>query len=259
MQISIDQLMNGKATRIGKRAYLPTATYVEPFIERMSKFTKDFIVEVELPKQVTRTVDGDVNADDITYNRVLIQAVMPESCSFDNHDEVIGMVYGLDVRKPVAKIYRGALNRACTNLCVFDPEFLQMQPVNPEEALNYKAVEYLLSQTSDIKLMLENLHNTTWKAEDDLVSLNLGKWQRNAMHMVYNVGYGDVKIGTDLVTKAYSSMFEDPDSSYYIGVGNEVDMFTVYNAFTQLISNDKGKDLMNRAEKTLLLRNILNF
>ena len=207
----------------------------------------------------TRTVDGDVNADDITYNRVLIQAVMPESCSFDNHDEVIGMVYGLDVRKPVAKIYRGALNRACTNLCVFDPEFLQMQPVNPEEALNYKAVEYLLSQTSDIKLMLENLHNTTWKAEDDLVSLNLGKWQRNAMHMVYNVGYGDVKIGTDLVTKAYSSMFEDPDSSYYIGVGNEVDMFTVYNAFTQLISNDKGKDLMNRAEKTLLLRNILNF
>ena len=212
-----------------------------------------------MPKQVTRTVDGDVNADDITYNRVLIQAVMPESCSFDNHDEVIGMVYGLDVRKPVAKIYRGALNRACTNLCVFDPEFLQMQPVNPEEALNYKAVEYLLSQTSDIKLMLENLHNTTWKAEDDLVSLNLGKWQRNAMHMVYNVGYGDVKIGTDLVTKAYSSMFEDPDSSYYIGVGNEVDMFTVYNAFTQLISNDKGKDLMNRAEKTLLLRNILNF
>ena len=259
MQISIDQLMNGKATRMGKRAYLPTAAYVEPFIERMSKFTKDFIVEVELPKQVTRTVDGDVNADDITYNRVLIQAVMPESCSFDNHDEVIGMVYGLDVRKPVAKIYRGALNRACTNLCVFDPEFLQMQPVNPEEALNYKAVEYLLSQTSDIKLMLENLHNTTWKAEDDLVSLNLGKWQRNAMHMVYNVGYGDVKIGTDLVTKAYSSMFEDPDSSYYIGVGNEVDMFTVYNAFTQLISNDKGKDLMNRAEKTLLLRNILNF
>ena len=107
--------------------------------------------------------------------------------------------------------------------------------------------------------MLENLHNTTWKAEDDLVSLNLGKWQRNAMHMVYNVGYGDVKMGTDLVTKAYSSMFEDPDSSYYIGVGNEVDMFTVYNAFTQLISNDKGKDLMNRAEKTLLLRNILNF
>lgn len=31
MQISIDQLMNGKATRIGKRNYFPTAAYVEPF------------------------------------------------------------------------------------------------------------------------------------------------------------------------------------------------------------------------------------
>ena len=32
-------------------------------------------------------------------------------------DEVVGLVYGLDVRKPVVKIYRGGLNRACTNLC----------------------------------------------------------------------------------------------------------------------------------------------
>lgn len=259
MQISIDQLLNGKATRIGKRNYFPTAAYVEPFIERMSKFTKDFIVEVELPKQVTRTVDEDVNADDITYNRVLIQAVMPENCRIDNHDEVIGMVYGLDVRKPVAKIYRGALNRACTNLCVFDPEFLQVQNLESEKPINYKAVEHLLSQTSDIKLMLDTLHNTTWEGTPSNIDSNLGRWVRNAISMTYNGGYGDVKIGTDLVVKAYGFMFEDPDSSYYIGEGNEVDMFTVYNAFTQLISNDKGKDLMNRAEKTLLLRNILNF
>lgn len=259
MEITLPELLKGKATVIKDNEYFKTEAYVTPFLERMSKFTDDFRIQVKMPDQITKTKDGGIDMEDITYNRVWIQAVMPEEYSFDNHDEVVGFIYGLDVRKPVAKIYRGALNRACTNLCVFDPEFLQMQPVNPEEALNYKAVEHLLSQTSDIKLMLENLHNTTWKAEDDLVSLNLGKWQRNAMHMVYNVGYGDVKIGTDLVTKAYSSMFEDPDSSYYIGVGNEVDMFTVYNAFTQLISNDKGKDLMNRAEKTLLLRNILNF
>ena len=152
MQISIDQLMNGKATRIGKRAYLPTAAYVEPFIERMSKFTKDFIVEVELPKQVTRTVDGDVNADDITYNRVLIQAVMPESCSFDNHDEVIGMVYGLDVRKPIVKMYRGALNMACTNLCVFNPDYLDVQEMQPESAINYSPLDILIHKANEIKV-----------------------------------------------------------------------------------------------------------
>lgn len=259
MEISIDQLMNGKATRIGKRSYFPTAAYVEPFIERMSKFTKDFRVEVELPKQVTRTVSGDVNTDDITYNRVLIQAVMPSELSYDNHDEVIGMVYGFDVRKPMAKIYRGGLNKACTNLCIFDPEFLQVQMLESEKPLNYKAVEHLMSQTSDMKLMLDTLHTTTWEGTEELVERNLGKWIRNSIHLGYDTGYGEIKIGNDLVYKAYCSMFEDSESPYYIGVGNEVDMFTVYNAFTQLISNDKGKDLMNRAEKTLLLRNILNF
>ena len=144
-------------------------------------------------------------------------------------------------------------------MCVFDPEFLQVQNLESEKPINYKAVEHLLSQTSDIKLMLDTLHNTTWEGTPSNIDSNLGRWVRNAISMTYNGGYGDVKIGTDLVVKAYGSMFEDPDSSYYIGEGNEVDMFTVYNAFTQLISNDKGKDLMNRAEKTLLLRNILNF
>lgn len=259
MQITIDQLMNGKATRIGKRNYFPTAAYAEPFIERMSKLTKDFIVEVELPKQVTRTVEGEVNSDDITYNRVLIQAVLPSELSYDNHDEVIGMVYGLDVRKPMAKIYRGGLNKACTNLCIFDPQFLQVQTLESEKALSYKSVDYLMSQTSDMKLMLDTLHNTSWSGTTELIERNLGKWIRNTMHMTYDGGYGDIKIGTDLVIKAYGFMFEDPDSPYYIGVDNEVDMFTVYNAFTQLISNDKGKDLMNRAEKTLLLRTILDF
>ena len=51
MQISIDQLMNGKATRIKDRDYFPTAAYVEPFLETMSKFTSDFRVQVKLPDQ----------------------------------------------------------------------------------------------------------------------------------------------------------------------------------------------------------------
>ena len=35
-------------------------------------------------------------------------------------------------------------------------------------------------------------------------------------------------------------------------------MFNVYNAFTELISNDKDKDIMNKVEKTLLLKRILD-
>ena len=44
-----------------------------------------------------------LNKDDVTYNRVWIQAVLPDEYCFENHQEVIGMVYGLDVRKPIYK------------------------------------------------------------------------------------------------------------------------------------------------------------
>lgn len=257
MEIGINQLLTGKPTRIKNKDYFPTRGYVEPFLERMSKITDDFRVQVKLPDQVTRTIGDGVNEDDITYNRVLIQGVLPNS--FDNHQEVIGMVYGLDVRKPIMKIYRGAINCACTNLCIFDPSFLNVQFIEPDKGLNFKPIEYLLERESDMKLMLDSLRETVWQGSPQNIESNLGRWIRAALSSEYEMGYGKIKLGTDTVIKAYSSMFIDKESPYYIGEGNDIDMFTVYNAFTELISNDGGKDIMNKCEKTILLRQILNF
>ena len=39
MEITIDELLAGKGTRIKNNEYFPTAGYVEPFLERMYKFT----------------------------------------------------------------------------------------------------------------------------------------------------------------------------------------------------------------------------
>ena len=38
--------------------------------------------------------------------------------------------------------------------------------------------------------------------------------------------------------------------------GTNTDMFRIYNAFTELISN-KDKDIMNECEKTLLVKDII--
>ena len=257
MEVTLNQLLEGKATKIKNKDYAPTRSYVEPFLERMSKITNDFRVQVKLPDQVTCTSGEGERHDDITYNRVLIQAVLPNK--FDNHQEVIGMVYGLDVRKPLIKIYRGAINCACTNLCIFDPSFLNVQFIEQGKGISYKPVEYLMERESDIQLMLETLHNTEWDGSVQNIESNLGRWIRSALLSEYENGYGKIKLGTDTIIKAYSSMFVDQESPYYIGEGNNVDMFTVYNAFTELISNDNGKDIMNKCEKTILLRQILNF
>ena len=152
MNLTVDELLKGKATLIKNKEYLSTEAYVTPFLERMSKFTSDFRIQAKLPSQISITKKEDINLEDTVFNRVWIQAVLPDEYSFDKNQEEIGLVYGLDARKPIAKIYRGALNMACLNLCVFNPSFLQVQEIEPEKAINFKGLKSLMEQTSDIKI-----------------------------------------------------------------------------------------------------------
>lgn len=260
MDITVDQLLQGKATTIRGKNYLPTAGYVEPFLNRLQKFTDDFRVHVQVPDQITRTVNDEINVADITYNRVYIEAVIPDELCFENHDKVIGMVMGLDVRKPVAKFYNGALNAACTNLCVFNPEYLDCQGIEPETPLNFKPLDRIISLKEDTHEMLHILRNTKFSNNILNQQNNLGKWVRNAILCDYDSGYGKAKLAVDSVIQAYKNLFVKEDSEYYQSEP-EVSMFDVYNSFTQQItdSRDKGKDLINLFEKTILLRTILGF
>lgn len=260
MDITVDELLRGKPTIIKGKNYYPTAGYVEPFLERLQKYTNDFRVHVQLPDQITRTVDGDINMDDITYNRVLIEAVMPDDMCYSNHEKVIGMVMGLDVRKPVAKFYNGALNMACTNLCVFSPEYLDCQAIEPESALNFKPLDKLLGMKDETREILQILNETEFNNSILEQEKHLGKWVRNVMSSSYDNGFQPVKFSVDNAVQAYKSLFVKEDSDYY-QTNDVVSMFDVYNAFTKQITNslDKGKDIINTFEKTILLRQILEF
>lgn len=256
MEITIDELLAGKGTRIKNNEYFPTAGYVEPFLERMSKFTNDFRVQVKLPDQITLTNEGNINKDDVTYNRVWIQAVLPDEYCFENHQEVIGMVYGLDVRKPIYKIYKGGLNMACTNLCIFNPDFLDIQEIEPETAVNFRSLERLMEQTDDMRVRLNNMFNYEIPYIETDIDQMLGKWVRNTIDQSYDKGFGKVKLATSTAIDAYKLLYCKKDSPYYVEPGQSTNMFNVYNAFTQLITDD-DRDIVNKAEKTLLLQNIL--
>ena len=159
MKLELNELLKGKATKIKDKEYFQTEAYVTPFLERMQKITNDFRVEVKLPEQVTITKKEDLDFDDVTYNRVWIQAVLPEQYCVENHDEVIGMVYGIDTRKPIAKFYRGGLNRACTNLCVFDPSYLSVQEMKPAEAISFRSLDVIMEKSNEIMIWLQKLHS----------------------------------------------------------------------------------------------------
>ena len=258
MEIDLNTLLQGKATIIKGKEYFCTEAYVTPFLERMSKFTNDFRFQAKLPDQLSITKKEDLNLEDTVFNRVWIQAVMPEEYSFSGHQEVIGMVYGLDTRKPVAKIYRGALNMACLNLCVFNPTFLNIQSLEPERPINFKCIQSLMEETSDIKVWLDKLLNTEVPYDEQVINENLGLWVRETIKCSYDVGFGKVKLASSTAVDAYKLLYEKEDSPYFVKPGEPTNMFNIYNAFTELISNTDTRDILNKAEKTLLLKDILS-
>ncbi len=259
MVITIDELLKGKSTIIKNKEYLSTEAYVTPFLEKMSKFTKDFRIQARLPEQISITKNDRVKEEDTVYNRVWIQAVLPQNNNcFHNHVETIGLVYGLDVRKPVAKIYRGNLNMACLNLCVFDYSFLNTQFIDPESPLKFNCIDNLMNQTSNITSWLEKLSNMEVKYDDDLINSTLGSWVRNTIKCSYSKEYGKIKLSSDTAVDAYKSIYEKEDSPYFVKKGEITNMFNIYNAWTDLICNEDQRDILNKTEKILMLKQILN-
>ena len=250
MNPMIEALLRGKETVIKTKEFLPTRQYVEPFLNQMSKYTDDFRVDVKIPDQITKINDEE----DLTYNRVLIQAVLPAEHSIESHDEVVGFLYGLDVRKPVVKIYRGYLNQACTNLCVFDPTWINVQELAPGKLPDLNPITNLMQATSDFKVRLMNMKNTYVDRETKMNLL--GNWVHEALMDDEDYGFGKVKLATSLPIKAYKEVFLNQDGDYYIPEGRDPSMFDIYNSFTQVLTDDK-RDIMNKFEKTMLINRIL--
>ena len=249
--VTVSELLKGKPTIIKNKEFFQTKNYVEPFFEKMSVFTDDFRIQVKVPDQMTYSQD----ITDLTYNRVLIQAVLPPEYTIDGHDEVIGFLYGLDVKKPVVKIYRGYLNQACTNLTVFNPQWINVQELIPGDPINYNSIKPLMEQTSDFAIKLKSLQETTLKR--DLRTQYLGEWVDYSLRESQDYGFGKVKIAVSTPIDAYKQLFIDQDSAYYIPEGIDPTLYDVYNSFTQVITDGSKKDLLNSFEKTMIINRLL--
>lgn len=258
MEITLNELLAGRATRIKSKEYFTTSAYVEPFLERVQRLTSNFRVQVQLPSQITYTESGEMNTEDITYNRVLIEAILPEEYKFNNdpHNAVIGMVYGIDVRKPVVKFFKGQERMSCTNLCVFSPQLLSCQDLESETAIDYSPLSRIIEQTDDTANWLKKLVDMEFDCSDQNINESLGRWVRNCINMNFDNHYGKVKLAVSTPVDAYKMLFEKEDNDYYMG-HNVGSMYQVYNAFTQTITDGMKKDPFNVFEKTLLVKSIL--
>lgn len=248
MEVTLNELLAGKATIIKNKDYLATEKYIQPFLDAMSGITSNFKISVKLPDQMTMG-----QTQDITYNRVLVEAILPESHAIDSHDEVIGFLYGLDVRKPVSKLYRSYLNRACTNMCVFDPKWMVVNELRPGELIPIDTKK-LLEMPNNFEQKIKALKADFVDREE--IFERLGSWIHNSLTQYHHNGMQAVKISPNVPVEAYKSLFIDTDSPYFTPQEKEPSMFDIYNAFTQSITDDT-KDIMNRFEKTMMVNRLL--
>lgn len=251
MVVTSKELLSGKTTIIKGKEYFSTEQYCNPFLERMSAVTNDFRIQVKLPDQMTKTD----RLEDITYNRVLIQALLPKKYDVDGHTQVIGFLYGLDTKKPICKIYKGYENSACMNLTVFNPMWQRVQEILPGESLDYN-IKPIMELSDNFAEKIHWLKNTEFEHSQENLELTLGKWVRHTLQESVNLGGGTTKLATSVVVNAHKNLFINPKSEIFIPQNVNPDMFTVYNALTQELTDD-DKDLMNKFEKTLLISKLL--
>lgn len=247
MEITISKLLEGKCTVIKENEYLSTKEYVSPFIEVMKKFTTDFSVQVQLPSQLTITD----SKEDITYNRVWVQALLKDNSY--GYTETINLVYALDVRKPIYKIFKAYKDRKTGNLFAFNSQWINVYELKPnEEFVDFEPiVKHFLELTDDSSKRFENLEKNVVSSETEERQQFLGELIENSMLFEITNKGGKVKIAPQMVLKAYQNVYMDSSSRNYISE-EECTKLNYLDAFSSLITDD-DKDIVNRFEKNLLV------
>ena len=240
MEITLDALSLGKPTIIKDKQFLSTIDYTGWFIKEMLKYTKRFIVKVQMPNQITLSKDRE----DVTYNKVWIQAIMPHKVN--DFLEVFGLAYALDVKTPIYKIYRAYLNPETLNTVVFDPSWAEYYPINSNELISCSLDN--LVQKPHFAVPVNKLKNTF--ISDDIEDLHelLGEFIDKTMLYEYKYLGGKIKLSINNIIDAYQKTFCDLTKS--------INQWSFYTNICNEINDDK--DITNMFEKTLLVGMLFN-
>lgn len=252
MEITIERLYQGLPTTINGKEYLSTKDYVEPFINIMKKFGCSFVVNVQTPKQLTFSF-GEQN---ITFNKVWVQAVMPEKVDKDGYAETYNLIYGLDVRTPVYKIFKAYKDKRTSNLYVFNAQWLNVYELQPGKTFNdlEPVVRNMMQQMDDSQLIFKKLKSSFIDEKQTFLGESIEK------SMVFNFKHkgGTVKISPNMLVKAYEMVYMDSSSKYFIPNTEECSQFNYLEALSSLVVAEFKKDIYNVFEKSAIISEIFN-
>lgn len=238
MEITLDKLLEGKATIIKDREFKATKEYVQPFIDEINKYAEKLIIQAQQPDQIIIT---DNKAT--TYNKVWIQGLLPNV--IDNKQETINFVYSLDNRVPVYKVFRSYKDKDSGNLYSCNELWIKTFEIKDDERMIIP-IKTLLETNNPIEKVIDDLSNTTILDRN----ATLGKLIDKTMLSTFSSIAGKVKLSTSSIIKAYENLYFDSTSKYYSTT--QCSMLDFYDSINQLITEDK-KDIFNKFEKSHLV------
>jgi hypothetical protein len=214
--------------------------YITPFLERIEKSNLHPKYEVSVSGEVANK--SDEHGKQVAYPRVAITAKFPNlHLPKEMHDTVVGMVYALDVQKPVLKVFAGTRAIACTNLCIFNADHIESVDMLAGLEKAYNAVNRFTNSIEEIveifKRRYDKMLNTTW--DRPTLERMIGRFLMESIN--------EKTIGTTTIVSATKDII-DPKSVYSMQ-NNEISEWLTYSAITQYIT-DKA-DILDQATKTL--------
>lgn len=219
-------------------------SYIEPFVN---------VVNAAKPSSLFVNTQGAIvneNTDstrNIAFPRVQVEARFSNIVE-DTYQAVIGMIYALDLQKPIMKIYSGFNARACTNLSIFDAEKVfetsLMERYTPAFDMTKRFLDDKLKETEHFIETHQELINTFFTQEE--LNEELGRLLRLAPK---------VGLGSGPIVKA-AELIDNSSSLYHVTKGESCSKMNLYQAITQSITN--SKDVHLKPSKTVLVSRLLN-
>ena len=220
-------------------------TYLEPFIDVVGDKAQEWRI-----KTANQVVNAEESGEkNIAYPRIAIEADLGISQVQNGlpnfFSGTVGMLYALDMQKPIVKVYTGLNVRSCLNLTIFNAEHVFQQ----ELLGNYREV---YSRASSYMKSIEKREKEYQKIYNDLkVELNEEGLNELIGYLVRR-GSKD-KIGLTPITGAVK-LLEAPGTNYSIYDADNkfhCTKWNVFNSITQVLSGNK--DFTDVPTKTISL------
>ena len=219
-------------------------TYIQPFLDAIAYDGNEENITVKTQVEVIN--DNEGGERNTAFGRIAIEAKVANSVP--GFQSVIGMIYALDIQKPIVKIYTGQNASACTNLTIFNAEgVFEQSLLSGFNTVYGKATEYLNKKEAEAVEFTEIYNElTTSLMSTEELNHEIGRILRSAPR---------TRIGTTPIVQACSRL-DSKETIYYVKPGEPCSKMNLYDAITQSFTN--SKDILDKPIKTIQLSKLFN-